>query len=113
MRMWACPVGYMCKKHLLEEHAYLHILWGHIVKGHALDGFKGLWNIDELPKRHTQIEQELHSRGIACRSPVRTDGVVLPEGILRDVIEVEEGIEYFAGVCTDCAARIPKKRLVR
>ena len=55
----------MCRQHLLEEHAEIHMFIGAISRGKSVNGYlqKGLLEIHNLYDRHEELVEEMKRRG--------------------------------------------------
>jgi hypothetical protein len=55
----------MCRNHLLEEHAEIHLFVWNIDRQHSVKGYldKGLLETHNLYARHAELAQELKRRG--------------------------------------------------
>jgi hypothetical protein len=65
MRMWMVDPKIMCRNHLLEEHAEIHLFVWNIDRQHSVKGYldKGLLETHNLYARHAELAQELKRRG--------------------------------------------------
>ena len=104
-RMWCVPPEYMCRSHLVGEHAELHQLVGTIkrhphgeaiAKGHAKKG-----NIDTLliNRRHAQLVAEMESRGYNHDSPIETVACDIGE------IDRQHNLDDLLDRCPSCNER--------
>lgn len=104
--MWCVPPEYLCRNHLMGEHAELHQLVGTILrhpngeaiaKGHAEEG-----NIDttRIGRRHAKLATEITNRGYNHDSPIET---VPPIAI--GTVNVEENLQELVARCDSCRDR--------
>lgn len=75
MRMWCVNPIWMCRKHLLGEHLELHIIVDCVKANQKIDGFlvNGLIEINSIVKRHSEIVNEMLSRGYQHKTPLEFD----------------------------------------
>ena len=72
----------MCRKHLLGEHAEIHMIVGSLIKKKQLDGFvdNNCLEMKAIGPRHNSLSQEMIKRGYNHKSS-------LPEWIRFEVSE--------------------------
>ena len=82
MRMWMVDPKIMCRKHLLGEHAEVHMLYGCISKGRNIRGFIDDRLVDpyRLFSRHQELVTEMNFRGYKHLSPIGELSQVLEKG---------------------------------
>jgi hypothetical protein len=69
--MWMVEPEFMCDRHLLGEHAEIHMLAGSIRCNKAIDGFlHGLVNPKLMEARHDRLADEMTRRGMQHKSPL-------------------------------------------
>lgn len=103
MRMWMVDPKVMCRKHLLGEHAELHMFVGTIRKGVSLAGYvsRGLVDTSKIVSRHEALAKELLDRGYNHVSPmVHVDTLGIGQ------VDVENSLRELTRRCPDCAKRI-------
>lgn len=73
MRMWMLPVQGMCRKHLMGEHVEMHMFAGSILKDISMKGYlaNGLFQPEDLRKRHDDLVAEMLRRGYNHKSPMQ------------------------------------------
>jgi hypothetical protein len=109
MRMWMVSPHLLCKKHLLGEHYELHMLVGHLRKGHSINGYllKRLVDPSSIFERHQTLEREIRLRGgnpssplseSECTSFAKWFGVV--------AIDPGESMSVLSERCDECRNRI-------
>lgn len=61
MRMWAVDTPKLCMRHLLAEHAEMHMFANAINSGRNIEGFirKGLVDTGKIKERHDLLAKEL------------------------------------------------------
>lgn len=111
MRMWKVPPKYLCRKHLLGEHAEHHMFVGTHRKNVRMYGYidKGLLDTDYVSQRHEELATEMTSRGYNHKSPIDeeicSDIASRYHNYRRDV-DIEGNIKELIRRCPDCADRI-------
>ena len=105
MRMWKINPQKMCDKHLLGEHAEMHMFVGTLNKGIRIQGYidGGLVEVENIISRHKKLAKEMQNRGFKHKSP-------LPdfEEYRAGTIDVEKNIEDLVNRCSDCRLRHPQ-----
>lgn len=103
MRMWMVDPKIMCRKHLLGEHAELHMFVGTIRKGVSLAGYvsRGLVDTTQIVSRHEALAQELLDRGYNHVSPmIHIDTLKIGK------VNSDNSLRELSRRCPDCAKRI-------
>jgi hypothetical protein len=72
MRMWMVNPRFMCRQHLLGEHAEIHMFIGVISRGKSVKGYlhKGFLEVHNLYDRHEELVEEMKRRGYNHQSDV-------------------------------------------
>ncbi len=106
MRMWNVDPGRMCGRHLLGEHAEMHMFAGCITKGMSIAGYvdKGLVDTSLIRKRHDALASEMLRRGMRHGSP-------LPEykAARQGKVDVAENEKELKRRCVRCRALLKGK----
>ena len=105
MRQWLVDPKFLCRKHLLGEHVEHHMFMGSIMKGTSITGYlrDGLLEPKTLQKRHTELANEMISRGYNHKSPLLDIDIThLPDG----KININRNIEDLRHRCEECRHRI-------
>lgn len=99
MRDWGVNPKVMCRKHLLGNHAELHMLAGTLVKGVSIKGYleKGIVEVHNIRSHHDAIAEEMVRRGYRHDSPMR-DYSSRTEGN----ISVEQSLQELKRRCPEC-----------
>jgi hypothetical protein len=100
--MWMVDPKIMCRKHLLGEHAELHMFVGTIQKGVSLDGYvnRGLVDTSKIKLRHEILVLEMVVRGYRHNSPlIYTDAL----GVGK--VDAANSAAELHRRCPDCAER--------
>lgn len=111
MRMWMAPPQAMCDRHLLGEHAEIHMLAGTLAKGHPIDAFiaKDLLEPASMRPRHEELATEMCARGFRHDSPLtesaESDMRALPSRLRDHRIDRERAARELLQRCERCAAR--------
>ena len=102
MRMWMVDPQVLCKKHLLREHAAIHMLAGMIRAGKSLEGYvaKGLVDTSVVAARHDALAAEMVTRYFNHASPISVPPVKTM-GKVNSVASLDE----LARRCEWCALR--------
>jgi len=116
MRMWAINPKLMCRKHLLGEHAEMHMFSGSIRKGIRFDGYvaKGLVEVDHIKRRHDELAKEMIVRGFQHKTPIyREEFTPYATGLTRDdmnhifgKVDSLTSIIELSNRCEECRKRI-------
>jgi len=104
--MWCLPPAYLCRNHLMGEHAELHQLVGTILRhphgkaiaeGHAKKG-----NIDTtlITRRHAQLVAEMERRGHNHDSPIEDPAVDIGK------VDTRENLRDLTERCDECRSRV-------
>jgi len=107
MRMWGVNPKILCNRHLLGEHAEMHMFAGCILKKTSLKGYykNKLVRTDLLKERHDMLADEMISRGMKHNSP-------MPEidcsGLKYGEIDVKANTAELFRRCPDCRKRYNK-----
>jgi hypothetical protein len=105
MRMWMVEPELMCDRHLLGEHAEIHMLAGSISRKKSIKGFlHGLVNPNLMQSRHDALVCEMTRRGMRHKSPLAT------VDYHRDCseISIQDNMRELARRCPRCAESINK-----
>lgn len=72
MRMWSADPKKMCRKHLLGEHAEMHMFAGTINSGKSIMGYvkNNLLDPNNIERRHNLLADEMLARGYKHNSPI-------------------------------------------
>jgi hypothetical protein len=101
--MWMVEPELMCDRHLLGEHAELHMLAGSLSHNKSIEGFlHGLLNPNLMQSRHDALVYEMTRRGMKHRSPLEA---VAYHGDCEK-ISVEENLKELVRRCPRCAKLI-------
>lgn len=70
--MWNIDPAVMCNRHLLGEHAELHMMVGAIRKGRSIAGHVARGQVDPraIALRHALVVDEMKERGFRHSSPL-------------------------------------------
>jgi len=70
--MWGIQPEKLCNRHLLGEHAEMHMFTGCIRKGISINGYikGGLVEVQKIKPRHDLLAREMQRRGMHHRSPL-------------------------------------------
>ena len=106
MRMWNVSPRLMCRKHLLGEHAEMHMFFGALSLGKRLDGYicTGLVEVHNVKRRHDELAQEMVRRGYCHNSPMQDSPLLARAGL----VDVKRSLEELQFRCTECRRRIQK-----
>ena len=68
--MWRVTPTKMCDRHLLGEHAEMHMFIGTINRGKSIKGFleKKLVEVHHIRERHDRLVREMEKRGMNHKS---------------------------------------------
>jgi len=113
MRMWKVPPKYLCRQHLLGEHAEMHMYASAIRLKRSIRGHieKGQVETHNIKSRHDALAKEMLKRGYKHNSPLnfqtkRREGKV----------SSKESTRALKKRCRECRARIARlsqKRTVK
>ena len=108
MRMWNISPELMCRKHLLGEHAEMHMFLGVLSLGKRLDGYicSGLVEIHNIKRRHDELAQEMIGRGYRHNSPMNESLLFAKAGF----VDIERSYEELQSRCAECRRRIQKTK---
>ena len=72
-RMWMIKPSIMCRQHLLGEHKEIHQLVGSILHKKSIAGYveKGLIEVHNAEKRHSELVREMEKRGYNHQSKLQ------------------------------------------
>ena len=75
MRMWSVDPSIMCGKHLIAEHAELHMFLGILRKTISVKGYieGNMLEPRSILSRHFELVTEMESRGYKHNSPMNLD----------------------------------------
>jgi hypothetical protein len=104
--MWNVSPKLMCRKHLLGEHAEMHMFLGVLSLGKKLGGYicSGLVEIHNIKRRHDELAQEMVGRGYRHNSPMNDFPLFERAGF----VDIERSYEELQSRCTECRRRIQK-----
>jgi hypothetical protein len=104
MRMWMVNPRFMCRKHLLGEHAEIHMFIGTIRRGKSVKGYleKGLLEVHNLYARHEELVEEMKRRGYNHRSDVEEKWRTAEK---RGVIDRKKSLDELVRRCLRCKRR--------
>jgi hypothetical protein len=108
MRMWNVSPELMCRKHLLGEHAEMHMFLGVLSLGKRLDGYisSGLVEIHNIKRRHDELAQEMVRREYCHNSPINDPSLFARVGF----VEAERSYEELQSRYAECRRRIQKTK---
>lgn len=103
MRMWMIPPIFLCNKHLLGQHAELHMLSNCIEKNKSLKGYikKKVIEPKSIVKYHNMVVSEMKFRGFIHKTPltkVQTD--------IDCVVDKYESLNELSKRCFYCRKKI-------
>lgn len=100
MRMWMIDPRKMCRRHLLGEHAEIHMMAGTLLRGRSIDGFleRGLLEPQNARARHDALAAEMTARGFTHRSPLPK----FPRCRLQGTVSRERAEAELFARCPDC-----------
>lgn len=101
-RMWCVNPKKMCRQHLLGEHKELHQLVGSLRKGKSIKGHikKGQVEIHSIKQRHTQLVEEMKSRGYKHLSSLKKF-----KQYRAGKVDIKENEKELARRCKNCKFR--------
>jgi uncharacterized Fe-S radical SAM superfamily protein PflX len=104
MRMWMVNPRFMCRQHLLGEHAEIHMFIGTIRREKSVKGYleKGLLEVHNLYNRHEELVEEMKRRGYNHQSDVNEKWRTAEK---RGVIDREKSLEELLKRCPRCKHR--------
>lgn len=110
MRMWMVPPNILCNKHLVGEHAELHMFLGSFRKGINLNGYgdKNLMQLTCLEARHDALVIEMVFRGMKHRSPMYIpydEKMFIHNAYGQYKVDVEASLQDLLNRCPDCRKR--------
>ena len=108
MRMWMVDSKLLCNKHLLGEHGELHKFLNNWTKKHAITGRIAINAIEPMSyeKRHTELAQEMLSRGMNHQSPlVQPDFSYLPPEQQHYEVNQKQSLGLLHEKCEKCRER--------
>ena len=115
MRMWMINPTLMCRKHLLGEHAEIHMLCGSIKRNKSINGFidKKLIDLHEIFERHEDLVREMTNRGYNHKShftEVEVEEIKNKiNGIFCNPVDLKENYRDLFSRCDDCNKRMNNK----
>ena len=106
MRMWNIYPELMCRKHLLGEHAEMHMFLGTLSLGKKIDGYicSGLVEIHNIKLRHDELAQEIVRRGYCHNSPMNDFPLFERAGF----VDIQRSYKELESRCAECRRRIQK-----
>jgi len=106
MRMWNVRPELMCRKHLLGEHAEMHMFFVALSLGKMHDGYicKGLVEVHNIKRRHDELAREMVRRGYRHNSPMSDSPLLATAGF----VDIERSYEELQLRCAECRRRILK-----
>lgn len=108
MRMWMVEPSAMCDRHLLGEHAEIHMLAGTVARGRSIKGLveRRLVEPRAMRGRHDELALEMVSRGFRHESPLpHTDLAGLTPGEREATVEVGRSLRDLRQRCERCRQR--------
>ena len=115
MRMWMVDPAIMCQRHLLGEHAELHMFVGHLARGRHVRGYveNNCFELESLYKRHEALAREMHNRKYTHASPLQftaQNTVHLTEFETMSKVNRSASLAELTGRCPKCFARWQERR---
>jgi hypothetical protein len=109
--MWNVNPLWMCDRHLMQEHADMHVAAEMLVKGHRLDHLvdRNLLEVHHIRHRHDRLENELEARGLGHRTSLPGRFPDQPAGMLN----VQASRQKLLRTCYECARRQQALRTAR
>jgi hypothetical protein len=108
MRMWMVDPATMCDRHLLGEHAEIHMAIGTIAKGRSVAGRveHGLLEPASFRTRHDALAAEMVGRGFRHDSPLPDyDLSGLPAEVREHRVDVAAAERELRSRCRRCGPR--------
>jgi hypothetical protein len=101
MRMWGVDPAVMCDRHLLGEHAEMHMFVGCINRGMSIGGYVdgGLVDTSLIRRRHDSLAGEMLRRGMRHASPLPVYRIKRQGGI--DIPRNEQELFRRCGRCRE------------
>lgn len=109
MRMYMIDTRLMCKRHLLEEHANIHVLAGLLDNEKAIVrlAHSGAVELRSIVERHDVLAKEMLRRGLYHRSPLRDAPIDhLPPSVRASEADTNAGKLHLISTCPACAKRL-------
>lgn len=77
MRMWMVNPALMCRRHLLGEHAEIHMLVSCILQGKSIKGYidRNLVSPWDISPRHSLLRDEMVKRGYHHNSDIPSESI--------------------------------------
>ena len=98
--MWKVEPNKLCRKHLLGEHAEMHMFAGTIRAGKSVQGYldKGLVELRAILPRHERLKAEMLKRGYRHASPLQA----IPVQPNLGKVDVASNYRELRRRCSDC-----------
>jgi hypothetical protein len=95
---------FMCRQHLLGEHAEIHMFIGTISRGKSVKGYleKGLLEVHNLYSRHEELVEEMKRRGYHHQSDVEEKWRTAEK---LGVVDRKKSFEELVKRCPRCKRR--------
>lgn len=113
MRMWGLDPRILCSRHLVGEHGELHLFIWCLVRHRRLEGYttRGLMDIRLMVKRHRELADEMHHRGMAHNSKISdSDKVAIKEFIKSHpntgFVDLQRNLYALRERCAACRMRM-------
>lgn len=110
MRMWMINPRWLCRQHLLGEHAEIHKFRHNFAKRHSIDGrLSPVVQIEpiEMERRHNDLASEMVRRGYRHESPYSLpDLSYLPHDHVFAKVDQERSRVDLCERCEACRERI-------
>ena len=102
MRMWKVDPRLLCRRHLLGEHAEMHMFAGCLRRGMPIEGYVagGLVEVGNIGRRHDELAAEMARRGMNHDSPL-----ALPPQAPRGNVDPARSLAELMGRCPECRRR--------
>ena len=108
MRMWGVDPKVLCTKHMIGEHAELHMFLGTINKGTSIKGYinNGLLEVHNLKNIHEELKNEMIKRGMNHKSE-------FPEfkSWNEGYVDIDNNINELKKRCDKCRQKILDKTI--
>jgi len=100
---------FMCRQHLLGEHAEIHMFAGAIDRGYSVRGYleKGLLEVHSLYSHHEELVREMRKRNYRHNSEVGEKWKLVEQ---LGSIDKEENVKRLLERCSRCNERYKRAR---
>ena len=100
---------FMCRQHLLGEHAEIHMFVGAMDRGYSVRGYleKGLLEVHSLYSRHEELVREMRKRNYRHNSEVSGKWKLVEQ---LGAIDKAENLRRLLGRCSRCRERYKRAR---